>query len=417
MVKIILKTKQNYKNIFIISDTYIPDKISAAGMIYNLSLDLSNKKNKVTCIFSGKVNNEIKKIYPCENINLITTNIFKNFRAKGLILRFIYEISTAIVLASKVLVFVKTLRKNDLIIWYGPSVFLWLVVFVLNYKKNAPVYYILRDIFPDWLISLGIVKNPILIYFLNLISNPQYKVSDVIGVETKENVDYLKNKIGPQKNIQILNNWPNIITKNNYNADPIIKLNFQNHINTYKNKGYLNFIYLGNTSLAHDYQSIINFLKVCEIEFKELKYNLNIFGKKDKINHSDSILTKKHFWGLVPEHNIPYILSEIDCGIVSLNRNSITQNIPGKFVSYTQFGLPIICFANINSALGKLIKKFDCGIIIDLNMGIEKNLLTFSSFIKDFKKNKIYYSKNSCNLFNQNFNTKSISKQILKTFF
>ena len=36
------------------------------------------------------------------------------------------------------------------------------------------MYYILRDIFPDWLIDLGIIKNKVIVSLLKLITYPQY---------------------------------------------------------------------------------------------------------------------------------------------------------------------------------------------------------------------------------------------------
>ena len=99
---------------------------------------------------------------------------------------------------------------------------------------------------------------------------------------------------------------------------------------------------------------------------------------------------------------------------VSLSTFAKTNNIPGKFVSYTQFGLPIVCFANINSSLSKLIMSYECGIIIDLTKSSKKNIKHFSKFMNDFKKNREIYSKNSKKLFIENFDTKSIVHKILK---
>ncbi len=103
----------------------------------------------------------------------------------------------------------------------------------------------------------------------------------------------------------------------------------------------------------------------------------------------------------------------MDCGIVSLNRYATTSNIPGKFVSYVQFGLPIICFANIQSALSKLILNYECGIVIDLSENQDLNKKKLLTFIKNFKKSKTKLSMNSHKLFDENFDIKSITNKIL----
>ena len=73
--------------------------------------------------------------------------------------------------------------------------------------------------------------------------------------------------------------------------------------------------------------------------------------------------TSFEFKKVVPEYELPALFEFSDFGLVSLNKNLISHNI-GKFVSYTQFGLPILCFCNKNSKLAKLI-EYKCGIVID----------------------------------------------------
>ena len=73
-----MKFKEQYKHILIISDSYVPQKISAAGMMYNLSQELVKKKFNITCAFSGKLNKNIKNNYKLSQTNLISTNIFQS---------------------------------------------------------------------------------------------------------------------------------------------------------------------------------------------------------------------------------------------------------------------------------------------------------------------------------------------------
>lgn len=407
---------KNIKKICIISDCYVPQKISAAGMIYNLSRNISERGIEVTCVFSGEVPDLQSKLYEIKNIKFVTTTIVKSFRDKSLIFRFIFEILTSIMLSIKSFLYFQNDKKVDLIIWYGPSVFLWLVVKTVKYFNKVPVYYILRDIFPDWLIALKVIKNPFIIWILRIISNPQYSVSNVIGVETYENISYLKKKLSSKKKIELLFNWPNLILNSDNELDKIVNDNFNTYIISNRNNNNINCLYLGNSSVAHDYEAAIKFLDNNIRKPKDIEFNINIFGKLNSLIKPDNIYTKHMFWGLVPDYNIPFILSKVDCGIVSLNRNSKTHNIPGKFISYTQFKLPIICFANTNSSLAKLIIQFDCGIVIDLDRDFIENCKLISNFINNFNKKKVYFSKKSFKLFKERFDTKSISNQILDTF-
>ena len=404
-----MKFKKQYKNILIISDSYVPQKTSAAGMMYNLSQELVKKKLNITCAFSGKLKKNIKNNYQLSQTNLISTNIFQSFRDKSLIFRFIFEISTAIILAIKCYFYFKN-KKLDLIVWYGPSAFLWIVVKVVNFSKQVPVYYVLRDIFPDWLIFLKVVKNSFIIWLLNKLTNPQYTVSDIIGVETKENLHYLEKKI-ENKRIEFLPNWPNIVIPKRNKIDEIIQVDFNKSADLADKKNFIKFVYTGNTSAAHDFDSLIKFFNK-SFEFKKIQ--INIFSKSSKSKKVDNNLVNQNYWGLVQDYNLPFVFSKMDCGIVCLSRFAKTNNIPGKFVSYTQFGLPIICFANINSSLSKLILSYNCGIVIDLTKSSKINIEHFLKFMNEFKKNRKTYYKNSKKLFIENFDTKSIADQILE---
>ena len=215
------------KNICIVSDSFVPTKISAAGMIYNLGLSFKKNGYDVTFIYGGfsSLNDKYKKLflpYKLNNFNMISSDFLISFRNKGYYLRFIYEIILSLSLSIKILFYFKDLKKINLVIHYGPSAFLWLPVLILKLISKSNSYYILRDIFPDWLIDVGIIKNKFLIIFLNLISKPQFHISETVGVETKFNLIYLRKKIKNVK-FEVLNNWPSL--KDDY--DNMININYR----------------------------------------------------------------------------------------------------------------------------------------------------------------------------------------------
>ena len=169
---------KNFKNkkICIISDCFVPSKNSAAGMIYNLARSLSDDKAMVCCIngCESKTHKLKNYDYNLKNIDLIQISSLYKLRNKGIKVRFVYEIFLSIMMFFKILFKIKVLSNVQLIIWYGPSSFLWFPTLLLKIISKAPVYYILRDIFPDWLYQIGIIKG-ISLKILKLISYPQYQ--------------------------------------------------------------------------------------------------------------------------------------------------------------------------------------------------------------------------------------------------
>jgi len=404
------------KKICIVSDSFIPYPISATGMIYNLCKQFNYQGFEVISIH-GATNNKIRNSdhnYSFENIETISTSLLSNLRNKNNFLRLIFEIVLSLILAFKCICNYKKIKDLDLIICYGPSAFLWFCVLIIKLISKAKVYYILRDIFPDWLVAVKLINNKFIIKILEFLSFPQYIVPDYIGVETEFNKSYLIKKLIKKKytkKLETLYNWPsltNINTKLKKNS--VVSKFFKQIINK-QNRYITTGVYVGNRSIAHDYYSAHDFLKK-----NDFAIELNIFGDGSSLNNEAS--TGKDFietsWGYIPELYLSSILEKVDFGLVTLNNNLLTQNIPGKFVTYAQCAVPVICFANKNSSLSHLIKKYDCGLIIDLSDSINYNKNKFNAFLKELKSNRKYYKSNSKRLFNENFNIEVVSKQILK---
>jgi hypothetical protein len=391
---------KNIKRVCIISDSYVPQKISAAGMIYNLSKTIAGHGIEVTCVFSGQKPDDNFN-YDIKNIKFITTDIFNSFRQKSLVHRFFFEIATSVVLLIKCICLLPKNHKIDLVIWYGPSVFLWIIVFFIKWVHKMPVYYILRDIFPDWLVNVGLVKNYFIIKILKLLSNPQYYVSDIIGVETIKNIEIIKKKVKKKKKVELLLNWPSLVNQKNSDTLKDRGDSFLTYVNSLSCNKIIG-LYIGNASLAHDYVSAFNYFKKIQLTEK-MQVDLNIFGKSYNNDHVKNPFFRHTFWGLISEQEIPQILKKSDFGLVTLNTKLVNHNIPGKFVSYCQFGLPILFFGNYNSSLSLLIQKYDCGVIIDLDKSNVSNKIKLNEFLCSLKKNKAYYAKNAIKLFKENF--------------
>lgn len=399
------------KKIYILSDCFIPTRNSASGMIYNLSKSLMKDGALVTCIHSGKNPNNnavVFKDYDLEGLNFITSNLFTSFRNKNVFYRFVFETGLSISLTLKLLFLFKKVKKVDLIIWYGPSAFLWLPAFFVKLISRSPLYYILRDIFPDWLLSIGLVRNKVLYHLLNFLTYPQYIIPDKIGIETEKNLPLILKKVHRKKCVEVLYNWPSIYEIKN----KMLKNNIQTCITkiskSKKNKQIIG-IYTGNLGNAQDSENILNFLNN-----QKINNIIKIFFYSPKQYNNLYLNTSFKFKKAVPEYELPALFEISDFGLVSLNKNLISHNIPGKFVSYTQFGLPILCFCNKNSKLAKLIIKYKCGIVIDYEDDQKLNFKKLVAFYNEIKIKNNNYSQNSQKLFEKYFDLEKVKTKLIK---
>jgi hypothetical protein len=401
----------------ILSDSFIPKKISAAGMLYNLSLEFVSRDVEVICVFGSdksetwKIEDNKSNSYDLEKIKIISSNFMSNFRYKNNYLRFIFELVLAFSLSIKIIRYKKLFKNVDLIVWYSPSAFLWLPALILKKITGSNVYLILRDIFPDWLINLGILKNNLTINLLKLLTYPQFKIPDIIGCESIKDTKLIKKKVKDKK-VETLYNWPSI-PSGSMGFEIHKKINFIDFSKKNKRAKKLFSVYTGNDSLSHDLNSGINYLRNFltnnQVE-KELflnRFTSNFIPAKP----SKHLIEKK--WDMVSENLLPYIYKHVDFGIVSLNINHVTNNLPGKFISYIQFGLPVMCFASLESELAKMVLSSHCGCVIDISNSKENNNKILLNFFKNFNLNKKEYSENSLKLFHHYFSLDKVVKQLI----
>ena len=412
-------TKQketNISKVCIISDSFIPKKISAAGMIYNLSHEFIKNDIEVICVFGSskkdhwRIHNNKIKNYEISKIKVISSYFMSDLREGSYYSRFVYEIILSLSLCTKIIKNRKLFYGVNLIIWYSPSSFLWMPAFILKKITKAPLYLILRDIFPDWLVNIGIIKNKILIKFLKLITYPQFIIPDIIGCESIKDTNLVKKKI-KNKTVETLYNWPSL----NNNQTKELNVDELGYIQFYKNnKNNKNIfaVYTGNDSISHDLNSGLDFLRLfLKKPNLDIELIVNRFASKIKSTSITTNLIEKK-WDMVPDYFLPHIYKYVDFGIVSLNVKHETNNLPGKFVSYIQFGLPIICFVSSNSELANMIRLSNCGCVIDINNKKKYNYELLLSFLSNFNKNKKMYSNNSLKLFNDYFSIDAVVKNL-----
>ena len=214
------------KKICILSDCFIPVKNSGAGMLYNLLMELDKEKCKLIFVYGGLNpyhKPEIFNEYKMPKINFISSNLLNNFRNNSLVKRFIFEIFLSISLSFKVLYNKKSFKNIDLIIWYGPSAFLWIPALIIQIISKSKVLYILRDIFPEWINSIGLLKKRIIYYILKFLTYPQYLIPNYIGVESRKSIDLVKRIAPKNKIIELIYNWPSL--NQNFNR--------KNRVNSY----------------------------------------------------------------------------------------------------------------------------------------------------------------------------------------
>jgi len=105
--------------------------------------------------------------------------------------------------------------KFDLIVWYSPSIFFGPLVKRLKKLFKCPSYLVLRDIFPQWAIDTGVMKEGVVSRFFRVKEMEQYEAADIIGVQSPGNLEYFsKNGLSERHHIEVLYNWTKLDEEN-----------------------------------------------------------------------------------------------------------------------------------------------------------------------------------------------------------
>lgn len=242
----------------------------------------------------------------------------------------------------------------DLIIMPTPPISLVQVAIWLKKKSNAKVYLILRDIFPQNAVDLGMMKKGGFLYrFFRQKERKLYEISDSIGCMSKGNIDYVK-KYNPEIVISKLHLLPNWQKK--------ISLNFENRSLLRMKYGFDNkfvIIFGGNIGLPQKLENILEVAKLYKENDNVLFFIVGQGTEKVKIEELSRRLNLNNviIKDSLPREDYQNIISAADCGLISLSEKFTIPNIPSKSLSYFNAKIPVLAAIDINTDYGFLIEN------------------------------------------------------------
>jgi glycosyltransferase involved in cell wall biosynthesis len=236
-------------------------------------------------------------------------------------------------------------QRWDGVVWYAPSIFFGPIASSLKKMSKCKAYLIIRDIFPEWALDMGLMSRGLAYRFFKIIANYQYSVADVIGIQTQGNEIYFRDRKDCQT--EVLHNWltdaPNVGCTISVSSTALA--------------GKIIFVYAGNMGVAQDMNVVIDLaerlLNRADIGFLFVGRGSDAqrLCEDAKARGLDNVL----FFDEIDPTEIPGLYAQCHIGIVALDTRHKTHNIPGKFLSYMQAGLPVLASINPGNDLEKMI--------------------------------------------------------------
>jgi glycosyltransferase involved in cell wall biosynthesis len=241
----------------------------------------------------------------------------------------------------------------DGVVWYSPTIFLGPFAKALKAGSNCPGYLIIRDIFPEWAVDMGLMGRGLPYKFFRAIADYQYSVADVIGVQTPGNLAYFDRTPGSGARVEVLHNW--LANGSDSGCSVLIE-------NT-RLRARKIFVYAGNMGIAQGMDALLDLAEQLKVrsdigfvfvgrgsDAQRLRDDANIRGL-------DNVL----FFDEIDPDEIPGLYAQCHVGLVALDPRHKTHNIPGKFLSYMQSSLPVLACINEGNDLVQLIAQARVG--------------------------------------------------------
>jgi glycosyltransferase involved in cell wall biosynthesis len=342
------------KSIAVITDSYYPSRTSAAAQLRDLAIELHKHEISVLVIVPDAYLNQSWKVEVLDGIRVLRLKSPKT-KDVGYIRRVAAEFFMPYFMWMHYSASPFFGEKLSGVIWYSPTIFWAPLVERLKRRSLCKGYLILRDIFPEWAVDLGLMRRGLAYYFFKWVEANQYMIADTIGVQTVKNIQYFADSAKfNTKNVEVLQNW---LSEKSSDFCSI-------SIADTSLAGRKIFVYAGNMGVAQDISVVLD---LAEALIKRVDIGFLMVGRGSefkilKQQALDRNLSNMIFFDEIASSEIPALYKQCSVGMVILDSRHKTHNIPGKFLSYMQSGLPVLAKINPGNDLVDLISSFRVGL-------------------------------------------------------
>lgn len=248
--------------------------------------------------------------------------------------------------------------KFDLVLYSTPPITLVESIEYVKKRDGAKTYLLLKDIFPQNAVDIGMMNTTGIKGFLYRHFRRQekrlYNISDRIGCMSQANVDYIithNSEIYPNK-VEICPNSIDVIDKS---VDSETSRLIRQKYNIPLDKKV--FVYGGNLGKPQGITFLIDCLKMCQ-DIKEVFFL--IVGDGTEYHLIKEYVEKEkpasvRLMSRLPKEEYDTMVGACDVGMIFLDHRFTVPNFPSRLTVYMQAKLPIFAVTDPNTDIGKVI--------------------------------------------------------------
>jgi glycosyltransferase involved in cell wall biosynthesis len=346
--------------IALIADTFPPLRTSGAVQLRDLSREFARQGHELTVFLPCA---EQKDTWTTEEVDGVRVVRLKAPRIKdiGYVRRTIGEFLMPFVMRHHLAASPFADIKWDGVVWYAPSIFHGPLANAMKRASGCRGYLIIRDIFPQWAADMGLMRKGWAPYrFFDAVARYQYSVADTIGVQTPGNLTYFGEwKRGAGRRVEVLPNW----------LGDAASMRCSIRVEHTTLAGRKIFVYAGNMGVAQGMDILLDLAERLRAR-KDIGFLFVGRGSDAKRLAATAAARKLDnvlFHDEIHPDEIPDLYAQCDVGLVALDPRHKSHNIPGKFLTYMQSGLPVLANINAGNDLADVIRKEQVGMVSEGN--------------------------------------------------
>ncbi|WP_457599618.1 glycosyltransferase family 4 protein [Hydrogenimonas sp.] len=389
--------------ICLIIDDYLPESIKiGAKMMHELACEFVKNGHGVTVVTPSS---SLEKRFTIETLDGVTIYRFKSGQIKntGKVRRAINET----LLSYRAWHAFKehfTKERHDIVVYYSPTIFWGDLAAKLKRVWGAPSYLILRDIFPQWAIDQGLIRQGSMIekYFRHF-ERKNYDAADSIGVMSRNNLEWFREHVDTRADVEILYNWA-------ANTPATSDGSYRRRLGLEEKVVYF---YGGNIGHAQDMMNIVRLARRMR-NYPEAHFLL--VGAGDEVDLVQRAIEREKLENMtllppVSQDEFKRMLAEFDIGLFTLHKNHTTHNFPGKLLGYMVQSMPILGSINAGNDLKDIVEDAGAG-FVTIN-GEDELLLDNALKLLDSER-RAAMGRNALNLLQKTFSVESAARKILE---
>jgi glycosyltransferase involved in cell wall biosynthesis len=248
--------------------------------------------------------------------------------------------------------------KFDLVLYSTPPITLVSAIEYVKNRDNAKTYLLLKDIFPQNAVDIGIMSKTglkgLLYKHFRRQEKKLYAISDRIGCMSQANVDYVINH-NPEVDSSIVEVCPNSVEIVDKSVDESSRKQIRERYNIPQNNKV--FIYGGNLGKPQGIPFLIECLKKCQ-DIEDAYFLIvgdgTEYGVLENYIEAEKPANVKLMKRL-PKEDYDTMVGACDVGLIFLDHRFTIPNFPSRLLAYMQAKIPVLACTDPNTDIGKVV--------------------------------------------------------------